>query len=664
MVSEKKPSIYSDRGTIGSSDELDEYGVWVKSEPQELSSAGAESQESVDVSLSGIEELPDFDAGFDEELSGIGNISESDQDEISHFDALDLPDLDIPDDSLAVGEEIGDFTESGEDLSGDEEEFDASSFPEDSSASVDAEGFTEIPMEDFLEENLKEEEIPEKFEDPSPRAESGSEGTSANTAGQTDLSTHLLMKIAEELSSIRTELSALKKEFAVVKTDAAVEEKGEPQQHGGFFDEEEDEKIALTGDELDNILNTADFTEEAGADATEELQGEYSSDDTPSALDPFQDLTADASVSDPLQFIDESALPDLDADSSAGMLSDKDDIIGPESEDRNTPDIDIVDTNIVIDDTLGIGLRLDEPELEMPSGEEAGGADLPGEDDISFEAGDLDEAALVPDAEITFDESKDSEALKKLRLEGAQPMTPAPEDTSYLEEDAGESENIFDENSIDLSQAVIDEPDLSGEITENPLQEPSLDDISLEGEDISIDLDMEDTEEDEKADDQSLDSPAPAEEEELEFSIPDDAASSDTEGEKSFPASSGEEDNFAQVIPEGFVVEADESQIPFEDDMEGEESFGEEDLANDLTVDLTAGPGESADAAESVPDAGEEAPSEEDLNIPSGIKSELKTVLSYMDQLLESLPEEKIEEFAKSEYFDTYKKLFKELGLV
>jgi hypothetical protein len=34
-----------------------------------------------------------------------------------------------------------------------------------------------------------------------------------------------------------------------------------------------------------------------------------------------------------------------------------------------------------------------------------------------------------------------------------------------------------------------------------------------------------------------------------------------------------------------------------------------------------------------------------------------------MDQLLESLPEEKIEEFANSEYFETYKKLFDELGL-
>ena len=34
-----------------------------------------------------------------------------------------------------------------------------------------------------------------------------------------------------------------------------------------------------------------------------------------------------------------------------------------------------------------------------------------------------------------------------------------------------------------------------------------------------------------------------------------------------------------------------------------------------------------------------------------------------MDQLLENLPEEKIVEFAKSEEFTTYKKLFSELGL-
>ena len=60
----------------------------------------------------------------------------------------------------------------------------------------------------------------------------------------------------------------------------------------------------------------------------------------------------------------------------------------------------------------------------------------------------------------------------------------------------------------------------------------------------------------------------------------------------------------------------------------------------------------------------ETAPSSEtSQGIPENMKQEIKSVLSYMDQLLESLPEEKITEFAKSEQFETYKKLFTELGL-
>jgi len=54
---------------------------------------------------------------------------------------------------------------------------------------------------------------------------------------------------------------------------------------------------------------------------------------------------------------------------------------------------------------------------------------------------------------------------------------------------------------------------------------------------------------------------------------------------------------------------------------------------------------------------------ETESTIPGDLKTEIKSVLSYMDQLLENLPEEKIAEFAQSEQFETYKKLFKELGL-
>ena len=50
-------------------------------------------------------------------------------------------------------------------------------------------------------------------------------------------------------------------------------------------------------------------------------------------------------------------------------------------------------------------------------------------------------------------------------------------------------------------------------------------------------------------------------------------------------------------------------------------------------------------------------------NVSTDLKQDIKSVLLYMDQLLENLPEEKIIEFAKSDEFVTYKKLFNELGL-
>ena len=59
----------------------------------------------------------------------------------------------------------------------------------------------------------------------------------------------------------------------------------------------------------------------------------------------------------------------------------------------------------------------------------------------------------------------------------------------------------------------------------------------------------------------------------------------------------------------------------------------------------------------------EEDKAEETLDENAELKKDIKSVLLYMDQLLENLPEDKIVEFAKSDEFTTYKKLFSELGL-
>lgn len=55
--------------------------------------------------------------------------------------------------------------------------------------------------------------------------------------------------------------------------------------------------------------------------------------------------------------------------------------------------------------------------------------------------------------------------------------------------------------------------------------------------------------------------------------------------------------------------------------------------------------------------------SEKERKISSGLTDEIKSVLAYMDQLLESLPDNKIKEFAESEYFEKYNKIFDELGI-
>jgi hypothetical protein len=405
MAVRKNPSIYDDRGTIGSSDELDEYGVWVKVAPREHGDAE--------------EEFPDFSADLDpgippeEPAASLEDVS----DDISDF--IDDTDTDAAD-LEALRAEI--------------------QFPEEDAADL-LEG---LPLPDLDDLSDLPEEIP-------PPLEAGAE--------KPDLSTQLLMKIADELAFIKGELSGLKDEIAVIrseKPDGNADEDGD-----GFFDEEDDDKIALTGDELNNILHTADFTEETGADAGENPEDDFIALETGETVD-----------------------------------------ITPLNE-------DIVDTH-----------------------EEA-----PGSDDIP------------PDA-IADLEARDTDDLKDLRENGVEPMTSPPEDTSYLEEDTPPAE-------------------------EHLFEEVSFDELADGGE--SIDLST--------------------------------------------------------------IEDAEDSADP--DDLD----IGLSSLP-DITLD---------DVPAAEPDSG--------MAIPSGIKNELIHILVYMDKLLESLPEEKIEEFAQSEHYVTYKKLFDELGI-
>ena len=525
MAGKKDPSIYDDRSTIGSADELDEYGVWVKSEPQDLSN-----------SVPDIEALPDFDDVLNEEM--------------------DMPDFDTQSDA---------GTEQEEEISFDSKEIEFEEIPENSElpegpapTAIDGDGFTEVSMTDFLDSApdsdqqalesidfgdldsaVPEIETVESFD--------SKESYSSQSSGGKDLSTQLVQRIADELSSIKKEISSLKSELSVVRGEI---KSSESQESTGFFGEEDDEKIALTGDEMDNILNTANFTEETGFGET-----------------------------------------DVSLDESAG-LGDK--------------------------STEAVEINFDEELSELDGA-------IKVEDEVKLSGADDFNISL----DLTAESMGDSAELNALREEGAMPITEAPEDTSYLEEDPLASmepsvDEIDSTISVDdetfteitgFSDAAIDEEDLSVDISDTAVSEQEIDNIS-------IDLDMED--------------------------IPQDIPSG----------------------PDDFTYETEETEETVEIPSDNLPDIPDlPDIAEDFSIIDTAekdiGADESSDFefSETVPKGLYEPEASED-GIPGNLKQELKVVLSYMDQLLESLPEDKIEEFAKSEYFETYKKLFEELGLV
>jgi hypothetical protein len=66
-------------------------------------------------------------------------------------------------------------------------------------------------------------------------------------------------------------------------------------------------------------------------------------------------------------------------------------------------------------------------------------------------------------------------------------------------------------------------------------------------------------------------------------------------------------------------------------------------------------PGQTAQSAK--------APEANPSSDTRGLLDDIRKLLLYLDRLLESLPEEKIEEFANSEFFNLYRQIFEKLGL-
>lgn len=456
-------------------------------------------------------------------------------------------------------------------------------------------GEIKLPAESPLVEETTFDDVAELEKELAFHPERPSEPEAVKSASSSDI----LLKIAGELSSIKDELVSLKNQIAAMKAEAveprpaaAAEGKtDETGKAGGFFDEEEDETIALTGDELDNILNTAEFSEESAETHLE-----------------------------PAGIPSEEPLADL----------------LPESGDY----------------------------------EKAEAKEGPGIEEIRLSSSDGSEAPLE-----TL-ESAD-EAMTALAHEGVSPITTAPEDTSYLEGELSEADALSLESDktlpeaplleslpeeLDIDELVEDRFEDAEELPlaefEAPkdLQEPEdLIEESEELEELTLDVESEPS-------NIVLESP-----EHVEMPIPEIEVPSSVEEElpefvEEIPMEESS-DNLGEIAlhKEEAALPVEELVSPIEEPATPVEELPVEEIEEVSPLE----PGEVAAAAGEdllVEDLQPKPKSAEPIQ--NHIREEVRSVLSYLDKLLESLPEEKIEEFAKSEHFETYKRLFEELGLV
>lgn len=621
-------------------DDLERYGVWVKAGPEEVVDADDDFDfadlpadgesadgESDDLDLPDIGELDMDDLNLDGGGEDAFTIPQMDAKD-DHDDLISLDDLDIEEadedvdpfsalddsDEYADGDsefDIGDLTDSLDTDSLDDETA-VQSF--DSTIPGSDEELSDITLEDFDTDDDDEDGVEELLELEEPTVTSDTpdapdapdaefledefledefrhDGPDLQNLDESDIPHPMDTQEREAFQLIQHELADIKRELAdlrqALRSGAAshplvdqqpfeepseepfvAEEDISDEAHSsGFFEEDEDETIALTGDELDNILNTAEFTEQAGE--AEELDDDYLVEapvgEEPDEEDDFEtlsldDYSEDFSEVEPLSEVDETPLPTQEALSAL--------------EDEFSP----------LDDEITVGefeSTEDDPAVrelaDMDIDEEL--SDIESLKDDSDEPDELDELDELDEIEIDLD-SLDAE-LNEL---DATPIT---------EEEEDDFASFVDKVETDIQEIELDD-DFDDETDEYPVEEADEDDdrdaeeIELEIDDLDVDdldlgdLDMDDLEVDE--------------------ADLDDA-------------------------PEIAEIEHPEADVP---KVKEPEAAAQKSSISDLPEDL---------------------------------KQEIRSVLSYMDHLLEALPDDKIEEFAKSEHFDVYKRLFEELGL-
>ena len=411
-----------------------------------------------------------------------------------------------------------------------------------------------------------------------------------------NVSTQLLKQIVADLSGLKSEINTLKSEFEELKSrdfsetqslskniEPDVIEVPEEEENTGFFSgRDEDETIALSGDELNNIMQTADFSDDelAMSESSDEVV-EDSPDESGLQTETF-DIPEESAVQEKTE---ETVInEDKTLDGADTLTQDSTEESFTEPATIEEPDVVDESEHFTEDEPFS---AITEDEIVIPEEEHDSGLSL----DV------------------------ESETLEEPDLNDIDTMNIPQEISIPKVDDVGETEETSDETKVDDILVESSSTDLMNSVKESTL-ESTAEDIVEPVEETSVSEEVKNIEDD------------------------DDK----TEEEPAVTTNGSSDPLFDEIM-------AEEPSISETLSKESVDYLAEEEIIKD-NPQTQENPSEESD---------EETP--ESTDIPSDLKSDIKSVLLYMDQLLENLPEEKIMEFAKSEQFVTYKKLFAELGL-
>ena len=442
-----------------------------------LSSSGDGEVSLDDFMDSGSDGEIDLDAFMDDGFSSSSGSSSKKEDDVQNDDALDInvnftdntqdeiPVREITEEDELSSEEYSE-TEAEESITsqkvstdfGESEEVDLSDFGIDSDAE-------ETPVTDNVKQGKKSEEVDydlaiseddtndsvapvvNEVKSTSHEAEETQEQAQTVPADSTVVNNDLLKQIVNDLSGLKNELNSLKNDFAELKShnsldpsapkSAGGEYSDSNKENTGFFQSDDsDETIALSGDELSNIVNSSDIYED-DKDSQEET------------------VTEEPVVEDSVEPVDEE-------------LSINETALDFQEEQNKTQ------------------------ETSLPSDEE--NAILENEDFVNEETSENQETSLPSDEENAIPESEDF--VNEETIENQETTLPSDEENAILEsEDSLKNEMDFnDENpfgsvneSIEIPEEVDSQSDLSIDIDDTSLEEPDLNQIDEEeNEEISI----------------------------------------------------------------------------------------------------------------------------------------------------------------------------------